>query len=166
MAIEKAELIFEDKLIHKLETLGGVKQWKYEPSIKTTDQLWSNFKNILEENNRDKLDEPLSEGEFAQVKRIITNLKTPYEAGQFLYGLNGVSQVEVDLDSGKHVYLTVFDQAQIGAGNTRYQVVNQIERNAVIPGYPDRRFDTTLLINGLPIIQIEEKSDYLMLMKR
>lgn len=160
MAIEKAELIFEDKLIHKLETLGGVKQWKYEPSIKTTDQLWSNFKNILEENNRDKLDEPLSEGEFAQVKRIITNLKTPYEAGQFLYGLNGVSQVEVDLDSGKHVYLTVFDQAQIGAGNTRYQVVNQIERNAVIPGYPDRRFDTTLLINGLPIIQIEEKSDY------
>lgn len=160
MAIEKAELIFEDKLIHKLETLGGVKQWKYEPSIKTTDQLWSNFKNILEENNRDKLDEPLSAGEFAQVKRIITNLKTPYEAGQFLYGLNGVSQVEVDLDSGKHVYLTVFDQAQIGAGNTRYQVVNQIKRDAVIPGYPDRRFDTTLLINGLPIIQIEEKADY------
>ncbi len=48
MVIEKAELIFEDKLIHKLETLGGVKQWKYEPSIKTTNQLWNNFKNILE----------------------------------------------------------------------------------------------------------------------
>ncbi len=32
MAIEKAELKFEDDLIHKLETLGGVKQWKYEPS--------------------------------------------------------------------------------------------------------------------------------------
>src|SRR5699024_5209862 len=90
----------------------------------------------------------------------ISNLKTPYEAGQFLYGLNGVSQVEVDLDSGKHVYLTVFDQSQIGAGNTRYQVVNQIERPAVIPGLDKRRFDTTLLINGLPIIQIEEKADY------
>ena len=62
----------------KVRYLGGVKQWKYEPSIKTTDQIWNNFKNILEENNRDKLDEPLSEGEFAQVKRIITNLKTPY----------------------------------------------------------------------------------------
>ena len=160
MAIEKAELKFEDDLIHKLETLGGVKQWKYEPSIKTTEELWNNFKKILEENNQDKLDNPLSVSEFSQVKQIITNLKTPYEAGQFLYGLNGVSQVEVDLDSGKHVYLTVFDQAQIGAGNTRYQVVNQIERDAVIPGFPNRRFDTTLLINGLPIIQIEEKADY------
>lgn len=160
MAIEKAELKFENELIHKLETLGGVKQWKYEATIKTTDQLWSNFKTILEENNRDKLDKPLSKDEFSQVKRIITTLKNPYEAGQFLYGLNGVSQVEVDLDSGKHIYLTVFDQAQIGAGNTRYQVVNQIERDTVIPGYPKRRFDTTLLINGLPIIQIEEKADY------
>ena len=160
MAIEKPELKFENQLIRKLETLGGVKQWKYEPTIKSTNQLWQNFKNILEENNRDKLDSSLSNGEFAQVKRIISSLKTPYDAGQFLYGLNGVSQVEVDLDSGKHVYLTVFDQSQIGAGNTRYQVVNQIERKAVIPGYPDRRFDTTLLINGLPIIQIEEKSDY------
>ena len=111
MAIEKAELKFEDDLIHKLETLGGVKQWKYEPSIKTTEELWNNFKRILEENNQDKLDNPLSVSEFSQVKQIITNLKTPYEAGQFLYGLNGVSQVEVGLDSGKHVYLTVFDQA-------------------------------------------------------
>lgn len=160
MAIETAELKFEDDLIDKLTNLGGVKQWKYMPNIKTTDQLWQNFKQILEQNNQDKLDQSLSETEFSQVKRIINNLKTPYEAGQFLYGLNGVSQIEVDLDSGKHVYLTVFDQSQIGAGNTRYQVVNQIERKAIIPGYPNRRFDTTLLINGLPIIQIEEKSDY------
>lgn len=122
--------------------------------------MWANFKSILEANNQDKLDHPLSDTEFSQVKRIINNLKTPYQAGQFLYGLNGVSQVEVDLDSGKHVYLTVFDQAQIGAGNTRYQVVNQIERKAVIANYPNRRFDTTLLINGLPIIQIEEKADF------
>lgn len=160
MTIEKAELKFENELIHKLETLGGVKQWTYEPSIKTTNQLWDNFKTILENNNRDKLDKPLSKNEFLQIKQVIINLKRPYEAGQFLYGLNGVSQVEVDLDSGKHVYLTVFDQAQVGAGNTRYQVVNQIERPAVIPGFPNRRFDTTLLINGLPIIQIEEKADY------
>ena len=48
MAIEKAELKFENQLIRKLETLGGVKQWKYEPTIKSTNQLWQNFKNILE----------------------------------------------------------------------------------------------------------------------
>ncbi|MDZ7548663.1 type I restriction endonuclease, partial [Clostridium perfringens] len=131
------------------------KLWTYEPKIKTTEQLWNNFKEILERNNQNTLDNPLSVVEFNQVKKIISGIKTPYEAGQFLYGLNGVSQIEIDLDDGRHVFLTVFDQKQIGAGNTVYQVVNQINRPAVINGKQDRRFDTTLLINGLPIIQIE-----------
>ncbi|BAH07353.1 type I restriction endonuclease subunit R [Clostridium kluyveri] len=135
------------------------KLWKYEPKIKTTDQLWDNFKEILERHNQNTLDHPLSTVEFNQVKKIISDIQTPYEAGQFLYGLNGVSQIEIDLDDGRHVFLTVFDQKQIGAGDTVYQVVNQIERPAVIAGKQSRRFDTTLLINGLPIIQIEEKRD-------
>ncbi len=135
------------------------KLWKYEPDIKTTDQLWENFKSILERHNRATLDHPLSVIEFNQVKRIISDLRTPYKAGQFLYGMNGVSQIEIDLDDGRHVFLTVFDQSQIGAGDTIYQVVSQVERPAKITGKQDRRFDTTLLINGLPIIQIEEKSD-------
>lgn len=135
------------------------KLWKYEPNIKTTDQLWDNFKAILEQHNQRTLDRPLSTVEFNQVKKIISDIQTPYEAGQFLYGLNGVSQIEIDLDEGRHVFLTVFDQKQIGAGDTVYQVVNQIERPAVITGKQNRRFDTTLLINGLPIIQIEEKRD-------
>ena len=135
------------------------KLWKYEPHIKTTEQLWDNFKSILERHNQSTLDHPLSVVEFNQVKKAISDLRTPYQAGQFLYGLNGVSQIEVDLDDGRHVFLTVFDQKQIGAGDTVYQVVNQIQRPAKIPGKRDRRFDTTLLINGLPIIQIEEKAE-------
>jgi type I restriction enzyme R subunit len=135
------------------------KLWKYEPKIKTTEKLWDNFKEILEQHNQNTLDHPLSTVEFNQVKKIISNIQTPYEAGQFLYGLNGVSQIEIDLDDGRHVFLTVFDQKQIGAGDTVYQVVNQIERPAIITGKKNRRFDTTLLINGLPIIQIEEKRD-------
>ena len=135
------------------------KLWKYEPKIKTTEQLWDNFKVILEQHNQSTLDHPLSVVEFNQVKQIISDLKTPYQTGQFLYGLNGVSQIEIDLDDGRHVFLTVFDQKQIGAGDTVYQIVNQIERPAVIAGKQNRRFDTTLLINGLPIIQIEEKRD-------
>ncbi|XNN68687.1 type I restriction endonuclease subunit R [Bacillus pumilus] len=53
--------------------------------------------------------------------------------------------------------MTVFDQAQVGGGNTVYQVVNQIKRPKVVDGKQNRRFDVTLLINGLPIIQIELK---------
>jgi type I restriction enzyme R subunit len=144
---EKADYVVKTKL------------WKYRPDIKTTDQLWDNFKKILEQHNQNTLDHPLSTVEFNQVKRIISDLQTPYKAGQFLYGMNGVSQIEVDLDDGRHAFLTVFDQKQIGAGDTVYQIVNQIERPAVITGKQNRRFDTTLLINGLPIIQIEEKRD-------
>lgn len=55
--------------------------------------------------------------------------------------------------------LTVFKQDEGGAGDTTYQIVNQIRREHVQAGNPDRRFDTTLLINGLPIIHIEEKAD-------
>lgn len=136
------------------------KLWKYEPNIKTTSQLWANFKKILEQHNQSTLNRPLSVVEFNQVKKkIILDNKTPYQAGKFLYGLNGVSQIEINLDDGRHVYLTVFDQKQIGAGDTVYQVVTQIQRPAVLTGKPNRRFDTTLLINGLPIIQIEEKRD-------
>ncbi len=36
------------------------KLWKYEPGIKTTDQLWDNFKAILEQHNQDTLEHPLS----------------------------------------------------------------------------------------------------------
>lgn len=135
------------------------KRWTYMSSIKTTEQLWDNFKMLLEQHNQNTLGHPLSVMEFGQVKKIISDIQTPYEAGQFLYGFNGRSQIEINLDDGRHVFLNVFDQREIGAGDTVYQVVNQIERPAVIIGKQNRRFDTTLLINGLPIIQIEEKRD-------
>lgn len=175
------ELEFENKLIEQLSTgivintantkqtgdtidaYGNMKVyksklWKYEPTIKTTEALWENFRKILYQLNQNQLTQPLSDMEFKQVQKVINELYTPYQAGQFLYGINGVSQVEVDLDDGRHVFLTVFDQKQIGAGNTVYQVVSQVKREPQIAGRPERRFDTTLLINGLPIIQIEEKS--------
>lgn len=154
----KSELEFEQEVIDYLTQIGGAKQWEYKKEIKTTNDLWENFKLILEKNNQARLENPLSKTEFNQIKKIISDIDTPYKAGQFLYGVNGVSEIEVDLDNGKHVFLTVFDQEQIGGGNTVYQIVNQIERPKVIDGKKDRRFDVTLLINGLPIIQIELKA--------
>ncbi|MDD4734454.1 MAG: HsdR family type I site-specific deoxyribonuclease, partial [Bacilli bacterium] len=153
----KSELMFENEVINYLCNIGGVKQWEYLSSIKTSDDLWLNFKNILENNNKSRLNKPLSKTEFEQVKKVITDLDTPYKAGQFLYGINGVSEVLVELDDGESVFLTVFDQDQIGAGNTVYQIVNQITRPSIIDGKQNRRFDITMLINGLPIIQIELK---------
>ncbi|CCV63888.1 Type I site-specific restriction-modification system, R (restriction) subunit [Alteracholeplasma palmae J233] len=151
------ELEFEQEVIDYLTNIGGVKQWEYKKEINNIDQLWDNFKNILEKNNQARLNKPLSKQEFNQVKKVINNIKTPYEAGQFLYGVNGVSEIEVSLDDDRHVFLTVFDQSQVGGGSTVYQIVNQIVSKPVISGRQERRFDVTLLINGLPIIQIELK---------
>lgn len=162
--IEKpqAELAFEDELIDYLQHLGGTKQWEYRPEIKTIPQLWDNFRTILERNNADKLQgKPLSDQEFAQVQKEICAQTSPFKAGQWIYGVNGVTQVQIqrdDSNGGAPTYLTVFDQDQVGAGNTTYQIVNQIKREHVQAGAPNCRFDTTLLINGLPIIQIEEKA--------
>ena len=162
------ELEFENELIEALSTgeigdfgnhIVKTRLWEFRDDIHTTDALWENFAEILYRNNQDVLEHPLSYTEFSQVKKVIEGLTTPYKAGQFLYGYNGVSQVEVDLDDGRHVFLTVFDQDQIGAGSTVYQVVHQIQRPKKIIGKKDRRFDVTLLINGLPIIQIELKSE-------
>lgn len=153
----QSELAFEQEVVEYITQIGGVRQWEYRQDIKTTEQLWANFKQILEQNNLGRLTQPLSVTEFNQVKKVITDISTPYQAGQFLYGVNGVSEIELNLDDGRHVYLTVFDQAQVGSGATKYQVVNQIERQRIIEGKKNRRFDVTLLINGLPIIQIELK---------
>ncbi|UQS86900.1 HsdR family type I site-specific deoxyribonuclease [Nicoliella spurrieriana] len=160
MTVENDELKFEQKVYDYLANLGGSKQWQQMDAIKTTADLWDNFRKIVYQLNQDKLTKPLSDAEFNQVKAAILNqTKTPYYAGVFLYGVGGKSQVEIDRDDNKHVYLTIFDQDEIGAGNTVYQIVRQIERKNVVKGKHNRRFDVTLLINGLPIIQIEEKSD-------
>ncbi|AOO75689.1 hypothetical protein LCW_06280 [Latilactobacillus curvatus] len=68
MTVETNELNFEDQLIHYLVNIGGTKQWECLSEIQTTDQLWANFKHILEINNPDKLTRPLSKTEFTQVE--------------------------------------------------------------------------------------------------
>ena len=93
----KSELAFETEVIDYLTKIGGVKQWEYKNDIKTTEQLWENFKIILEQNNRARLEESLSVTEFNQVKKIITSIDSPYKAGQFLYGVNGVLKLKLIL---------------------------------------------------------------------
>ena len=40
----QSELKFELEVIDYLTKIGGVKQWEYKKGIKTTEQLWNNFK--------------------------------------------------------------------------------------------------------------------------
>ena len=59
-------------------------QWTYRPDITTEDQLWANFKYILEQNNKARLnDTPLSESEFAKIRNDLSHASF-YDAGKWL----------------------------------------------------------------------------------
>ena len=53
------ESMIEQKLIEQL--VYGDSQWTYRKDLKTEADLWENFRYILEQNNKDRLDgEPIT----------------------------------------------------------------------------------------------------------
>ena len=153
------EKIIEEKLIDQL--VYGDSQWTYRKDLKTEEDLWKNFKYILEQNNKDRLNgESLSESEFEQVKNQL-QFSSFYKAGEWLVGENGKVQVHVQRDTEK-LHLVVMNHEHIAGGSSVYEVINQYsalknEEDDTLPAR-DRRFDVTLMINGLPMIHIELKN--------
>ena len=151
------ESLIEQKLIEQL--IYGDSQWTYRPDLKTEADLWNNFKYILEQNNKDRLDgEPLSDSEFEQVKNQL-QFSTFYKAGEWLVGENGKVMVHVQRDT-KKLHLVVMNHEHIAGGSSVYEVINQYSalKDDEDTASRDRRFDVTLMINGLPMIHIELKN--------
>ena len=132
-------------------------QWTYRPDITTEDQLWANFKYILEQNNKARLnDTPLSESEFAKIKNDLSHASF-YDAGKWLVGENG--RVYVHIQRGnEQIHLVVLNNEHIAGGSSVYEVINQYQAFKTEEDDRDRRFDVTLLINGIPLIHIELKN--------
>jgi len=153
------EALIEQKLIDQLAY--GDSQWNYRQDLKTEADLWNNFRYILEQNNKDRLNgEPLSDAEFDQVKNQL-QFSSFYKAGEWLVGENGKVMVHVQRGTEK-MHLVVMNHEHIAGGSSVYEVINQYQaldtdENSTAPAR-DRRFDVTLLINGLPMIHIELKN--------
>ena len=153
------ESMIENKLIEQL--VYGDSQWTYRADLKTEEDLWANFKYILEQNNKDRLNgEHLTDAEFEQVKNQL-QFSSFYKAGEWLVGENGKVQVHVQRDT-ERLHLVVMNHEHIAGGSSVYEVINQYsalnsDENKNVP-VRDRRFDVTLLINGLPMIHIELKN--------
>lgn len=151
------EAVIEKRLIDKL--CSGESQWTYRPDIRTEEQLWSNFKYILEQNNKAKLnDTPLSDSEFEKVKNDLSHASF-YDAGKWLVGENGKVYVHVQRGN-ETLHLLVMNNEHIAGGTSVYEVINQYQAFATGEENDnrDRRFDVTLLINGIPMIHIELKN--------
>lgn len=153
------ESSIENKLIEQL--CCGESQWNYRSDLRTEEQLWNNFKYILEQNNKSRLNDiPLSDSEFEQVKNQIS-FSSFYDAGKWLVGENGLVYVHVQRGNEK-LHLMVLNNEHITGGTSVYEVINQYqalkENNPENTSERDRRFDVSLLINGLPLIHIELKN--------
>lgn len=100
----------------------------------------------------------LFEQEFAQVKTQLS-FSGFYKAAEWLVGENGKCFVHVQRGN-ETLHLLVLDNMNITGGTSVYQVINQFQtfKEDDDTLSRSRRFDVTLLINGLPIIHIELKN--------
>ena len=102
----------------------------------------------------------MSDSEFEQVKNQL-QFSSFYKAGEWLVGENGKVQVHVQRDT-ECLHLVVMNHEHIAGGSSVYEVINQYSAlkndEEDTTSERDRRFDVTLMINGLPMIHIELKN--------
>lgn len=132
----QTEQQLEDKLIAQLQMLG------FEPvSIPDEETLLLNLKKQLEKHNQILL----SDFEFRQVLNKLSKGNI-FEKAKTLR-----QKIDYRRDDGTTGYLELIDQIQWC--KNQYQVTHQ----TTMTGKYTNRYDVTLLINGLPLVQIELK---------
>ena len=164
----KKESQLEDELIRQL--VMGESQWVYRPELNTEADLWNNFFEKLQANNVSVLgDHPLTDQEKRQIKNQLQFVNF-YEAAKWLAGENGIAKVQVQREDATlgSIRLNVVWRDNIAGGKSSYEVVNQVKPDYEVANQliskgdavRERRLDVTLLINGLPMIQIELKNRF------
>lgn len=155
----KSETAFEQALIDLLLKKG----WQDAIKNPTEQDLINNWAEILFQNNReiDRLNnQPLTQGEMAQIIEQINTLRTPFALNGFINGKTVSIKRDNpndELHCGKEVSLTIYDRQEIAAGKSRYQIAQQPKFPTKSKILNDRRGDLMLLINGMPVFHIELK---------
>jgi len=133
---KQPEQILEEKLVAQLQKLGfGL------VIIKDEKELLANLKKQLEKHNNIQF----SDKEFEKVLNILSK-GTVFEKGKTLREKQHILR-----DNGDNLYFE-FIQTEHWCQN-QYQVTHQVS----MEGKYKNRYDVTLLINGIPLVQIELK---------
>ena len=137
----ESEAVLEEKLINYLSKNGYERVY-----IKNEDDLKNNFRKQINKFNKDKLKgKDLTDKEF----RILMNRiegRNIFDSAKILR-----DKVEIQRDDGSQLFLELMDIKKWC--KNLYQITNQI----TVRGKYENRYDITLLINGLPLVQIELK---------
>lgn len=132
----QSEAVLEDNLVKQLQSLG------YEKVvIKDEVDLIANLKSQLEKHNK----KTLSDQEFKQVLNHLAKGNI-YEKAKTLR-----DKAQYTKDNGETSYIELINQ--VHWCQNEYQVTHQI----TMQGKYENRYDVTILINGLPLVQIELK---------
>jgi type I restriction enzyme R subunit len=130
------ELILENQLITKLQELGYILV-----HIQNETELIANFKSQLEKHNNIRF----SDKEFDKVLNILSK-GSVFEKAKTLR-----EKQHIIRDNGDNLYFEFINTEQWC--QNQYQVTHQVS----MEGKYKNRYDVTLLINGLPLVQIELK---------
>ena len=136
----QSEQQLENELIAQLQNLGYA-----SITIKDERQLLSNLKTQIERANALT---PLSDTEWKQVSSFLST-GTVFERAKKLRDL---FPIKFDDGTSKHIFFLSDDPSK-----NIYQVTNQITIDHRDHNGRTSRFDVTLLVNGLPLVQIELK---------
>ncbi|NBJ68929.1 MULTISPECIES: HsdR family type I site-specific deoxyribonuclease [Clostridia] len=155
-----AEKTFQEKFVERLqkykweapEELNGNKQKV------TVQHLINHWRSELNRINVDQLEGvPLTDNEFRQVMTKVNQIANSFEAAKLLAmegskgKIDGIYRDNHPDVTRKQITLTIFKKAEVRGGDSSYRIAREVESEN------GNRFDITLLINGLPLINIEQK---------
>ena len=141
MSQTQTEAALEEQLIQALVKIG------YQSvKLPTYESLVDNFRLQVFNHNKERLNhKPLSDAEFKQLRNLIEG-KSVFQSAKELRQLQSITR-----DDGKQAYVQLLNTRDWC--KNQFQVANQI----TVFGSRENRYDVTLLINGLPLVQVELK---------
>lgn len=157
---DASEKIFQENFVCELQKykweapdfLNGNKQKV------TVDTLVNYWRSELNRINADQLEGvPLTDSEFKQVLAKVSQISNSYEAAKILAieeskgKIDGIYRDDNPKLTRKQITLTIFQKAQVRGGDSSYRIAREVVTSN------NNRFDIVLLINGLPLINIEQK---------
>lgn len=124
----------------------------------TVDDLIKHWRTELNRMNSDQLEGiPLTDGEFNQVMAKVKQISDSYEAAKILAieeskgKIDGIYREDNPKITRRQITLTIFKKAEVRGGDSSYRIAREVVTSN------NNRFDVILLINGLPLINIEQK---------
>lgn len=155
-----SEQIFQDKFVKKLQAY----KWDAPDFLNgnkgkvTVNDLITHWREELNRINADQLEGvPLTDQEFKQVLAKVNQLENSFEAAKLLAmeaskgKIDGIYRDPNPRITREQITLTIFKKAEVSGGDSSYKIAREVESEK------GNRFDLILLINGLPLINIEQK---------